>query len=177
MLSGAHGRMMGTERLLLRRLAPGDAPFVLRLLNEPSVLRFIGDREVRTLEDAEAYIGAGPQAGGGEPGMGLRLVTSRSTGTPLGLCGLMRKPWLDGPDLAYAFVPEAEGRGYATEAARAVLDSGLHEAGLERVQAVVIPENVGSIRVLEKLGFRREGTVADPSTGTELALYANTPAE
>lgn len=175
MLSGAAGRMSETERLLLRPLEPADAPFILRLLNEPSFLRFIGDRGVHTLADAERYILDLAPVGGDPDAPGLRLVALREGGAPVGVCGLMRKPWLDAPDLAYALLPEAEGCGYATEAARAVLDHGRRVAGLDRIVAVVLPDNRGSIRVLEKLGLRPQGTVTDPSDGTSLRLFATDP--
>jgi len=175
MRAGPPGAVIPTDRLLIRRLESGDAPFVLRLLNEPTFLRFIGDRGVRTLEDADGYIRRQEPREGETAVLGLRLVARREDGTPLGLCGIMRKPWLDAPDLAYAFVPEAEGLGYATEAARAVLAEALGSGDLGRVVAVVVPDNRGSMRVLEKLGFHPEGRVADPADGTGLLRYVLAP--
>lgn len=172
MLTRPPGAVTETERLVLRRMDVSDAPFILRLLNEPSFLRFIGDRGVHTLADAEMYVlGILHAARDHDDRLGLCLVTLRADGAPVGMCGLMRKPWLDAPDLAYAFVPEAEGKGYATEAARAVLDHGRRHGGLDRIVAVVVPENRGSIRVLEKLDFRPAGSVTDPSDGTALRLF------
>lgn len=168
------GSVMETERLRIRPMERGDAPFILRLLNEASFLRFIGDRGVRTLEDAEGYILVGSQSAEGEAGIGLRLVEVKAGGTPAGVCGIMRKPWLAWPDLAYAYVPEAEGQGYATEAARQVL-AGAAAHGLGEIAAVVVPENVGSVRVLEKLAFRREGSVQDPRNGAQVDLFLHSP--
>ena len=100
--------------------------------------------------------------------------------TPIGMCGLMQKPWLESPDIAYAFVPEAEGKGYGTVAARAVLDMGRYRLKLEPVLAVVMPDNTASIRLLERLGFCAEDSIADPADGAELELFvfraAATPA-
>lgn len=157
-----------TERLALRRFDVGDAPFVLRLLNEPSFLRFIGDRGVRTIDDAERYITHGPQQSYRVLGTGLLLVELEPRRNPVGMCGLMQKPWLDAPDLAYAFVPEAGGQGYALEAARAVLQTGRTRLRSERILAVVTPDNLRSIRLLEKLGFQDDGETADPATGAVL---------
>ena len=162
-----------TERLLLRRFEIDDAPFVLRLLNEPSFLRFIGDRGVRTIGDAERYIAAGPQQSYRALGTGLLLVEVKPQRGPIGMCGLMQKPWLDAPDLAYAFVPEAGGQGYALEAARTVLESGRARLGIDRVVAVVTPDNLRSIRVLEKLGFHDDGETADPATGEALRRFCS----
>jgi RimJ/RimL family protein N-acetyltransferase len=161
-----------TERLVLRYFEVADAPFILRLLNEPAFLRFIGDRGVRALEDAEAYITRGPLDSYRRFGFGLLLVELKVDRKPIGMCGLMQKPWLASPDIAYAFVPEMTGEGYGIEAARAVLHFGCHRLKLDRVLGVVIPDNTASIRLLEKLGFRAEGTIADPSDGAELRLYA-----
>ncbi len=162
-----------TGRTILRRMDAVDAPFVLRLLNEPDFLRFIGDRGVRTLDDARAYIERGSVDGHGT-GFGLLLVERASDGEPLGMCGLMHKPWLPGPDLAYAFLPEARGQGYAIEAARAVIDHGRRTLRVDPVFAVVLPANVRSTRLLRALGFVPAGTVVDPRDGTELDLYTAT---
>jgi RimJ/RimL family protein N-acetyltransferase len=165
--------VLETQRLTLRYMDAADAPFILRLVNEPAFLQFIGDRGVRTIADAEVYIDRGPLASYSQHGFGLLLVELKTSCTPIGMCGLMQKPWLDHPDLAYAFVPEAGGNGYGIEAARAVLDYGLARLGLTRVLAVVTPENAPSIRLLKKLGFSAEGTATDPADGAELELYVS----
>lgn len=164
--------VLETERLILRHFDERDAPFILRLLNEPSFLRYIGDRQVRTLEDARAYIARVPLDSYRRFGFGLYLVVAKEDGAPIGMCGLMQKPWLDDPDIAYAFVPEAGARGYASEAAAAVLDYGRTTLTMKRVVAVVQPDNAPSIRLLEKLGFTFETIVADPYNGAELMRYA-----
>lgn len=164
--------MLETERLSLREFDVGDAPFIRRLLNEPAFLRFIGDRGVRTDDDARAYLERVPLESYLRLGYGLYLVELVADGTPIGMCGLMRKPWLNAPDLAYAFLSEYGGRGYALEAARAVLDHARVTLKLDHVVAVVQPDNVRSIRLLEKLRFTSEGTVTDPA-GAELELHSN----
>ncbi len=159
-----------TARLVLRGLEPTDAPFVLRLLNEPDFLRFIGDRGVRSVEDARDYIERGPLESYRAVGHGLFLAETRDESAPVGICGLMRKPWLEVPDLAYAFLAEATGQGFASEAARAVIAHARETVQLERLIAVVVPDNERSKRVLRKLGFRREGAVSDPA-GVELDRF------
>ncbi|MBS1765806.1 MAG: GNAT family N-acetyltransferase [Acidobacteria bacterium] len=154
--------ILETARLNLRPLALDDAPFILRLLNEPSFLQHIGDKGVRDLDGARAYLANGPLASYAAHGHGLLAVELKEGGEPIGMCGLLQREHLEHPDLGYAFVPEAWGQGYASEGARAVLD----EAKIPRILALVSPANAPSIRLLEKLGFTpiahpaaNEGTV------------------
>ena len=161
-----------TDRLVLHQYRLEDAPFALRLLNEPTFLRFIGDKGVRTLEDARRYIEEEALESYRAHDFGPYVVERRTGGEPVGTCGLLRKPWLDAPDLGYALLPEAAGRGYATETGRAVLNWALDALRLPRVVAVVQPDNAASIRVLEKLGFAPDGTVTEPTRGEELARFA-----
>lgn len=161
-----------TGRLVLREYRLEDAPFALRLLNESTFLRFIGDKGIRTLEDARRYIEKDALESYRVHGFGPCVVERRAGGEAVGTCGLLRKSWLDAPDLGYALLPEAAGRGYATEAGRAVVDRALDALGLPRVVAVVQPDNAASIRVLEKLGFAPDGIVVEPTHGKELARFA-----
>src|SRR5215471_11105797 len=114
-----------TARLILRELREDDAPFMLQLLNDPDFLRYIGDRNVRTIEQARAYIAAGPMKSYAEFGYGLLLAQLQSNNTPLGLCGLVQRDYLPNPDLGFAFLPQFRAQGYCTEASRAVLDDAL----------------------------------------------------
>jgi RimJ/RimL family protein N-acetyltransferase len=127
---------------------------------------------VRSLEDARAYITRILTA---PEGYGLLVVERAADGERLGMCGLIHRPWLDAPDLAYAFLASASGQGLATEAGRAVMAYARGTLRLDRVMAIVVPANRASIRVLEKLGFVLERVVADPADGTELLLYAHAP--
>jgi RimJ/RimL family protein N-acetyltransferase len=163
---------LATERLTLRPLHGGDAPFIRGLLNEPSFLRYIGDRGVRTLDDARTYIADGPVASYRANGFGLLLVTERATAAPLGICGLLRRPALDAPDLGFAFLPAHWGRGYAFEAARAVLDHSRAALGLGRIVAITSLDNAPSIRLLEKLGFTFERTLR-LAADDEVRLFAS----
>ena len=160
-----------TPRLVLREFTHGDDAFVLRLLNEPSWLRFIGDRGVRTLEDARRYLDDGPFRSYATNGFGLWCVEPRESGAPLGMCGLIRRDTLPDVDVGFAFLPEAWGRGYAMEAASAVLAHARDALGLRRVLAITDPENAASIRVLERIGMRREGTVRMPGETLDLLLF------
>ena len=146
--------VLETERLRLRQFADSDAEFVLELLNEPSWLRFIGDRGVRTLDDARSYITNGPKAMYARHGFSLLVVERKTDGAALGMCGLIQRDSLDAPDIGYAFLPRAWGQGYAREAAAAVLAHGHSALALPRIHAITDPENTASIRLLEDLGMR-----------------------
>ena len=146
--------VLETERLRLRQFAESDAAFVLELLNEPSWLRFIGDRGVRTLDDARGYITNGPQAMYARHGFSLLVVERTTDGAALGMCGLIKRDTLDAPDIGYAFLPRAWGQGYAREAAAAVLAYGHRALGLPRILAITDPENAASIKLLEDMGMR-----------------------
>jgi ribosomal-protein-alanine N-acetyltransferase len=163
---------MSTPRVALRELQSPDAPFVLRLVNDPDWLRFIGDRGVRTLAQAQQFIIDGPQAMFARHGHGLFLVQAVPGGEPLGLAGLIRRDGLPAPDLGFAFLPEHRGRGLALEAAGLVLRHGREVLCLQRILAVTLPDNSASIRLLERLGFRRQDSVRLRDDGDLLDLYA-----
>jgi RimJ/RimL family protein N-acetyltransferase len=171
--SPAPGRtVLETPRLVLRELTLDDAGFFLRLVNEPSWLRFIGDRNVRDLEASRRYLARGPLASYARHGFGLWVVHARRRSDPVGLCGLVRRDSLPGPDVGFAFFPSAWGRGWAAEAAGAVLDHARDVLGIRRVLAITDPDNAASIRVLRRIGMRRAGTHRLPGESLELRLYA-----
>jgi RimJ/RimL family protein N-acetyltransferase len=160
-----------TERLVLRPLNVDDAPFILELLNEQSFLQNIGDKRVRTLDDARDYILTGPVASYEEFGFGLWLVEIEDSSTPIGICGLLKRKVLEDVDIGYAFLPKFWSRGYALESAAATL-SFASANDLRRVVAVVNPDNESSIRLLEKLGFVDERKVRLSENEPEINLFA-----
>lgn len=160
-----------TERLTLRRLTVDDAEFVFALLNEPSWLRFIGDKGVRTLEDARAYIENGPLAMYQRFGFGLYVTERRTDGVSMGMCGLIKRDGLDDVDIGFAFLPAYWGRGYAFEAAAAVMDYGRNVIGLTRIVAITAPDNESSARLLEKLGLRFDRMVRLSADAKEDRLF------
>ena len=161
-----------TERLSLQHLTAGDAEFLIELLNDPSFIRNIGDRGVRTVQDAQAYVQNGPAASYAKNGFGLDLVILKDTGEPIGICGLIKRPTLDDVDIGYAYLPRYWSKGYAVEAASAVKQYAQAVIGLKRLVAIVDPLNLGSIRVLEKIGFTFEKMVKLSADDIELKLFA-----
>lgn len=165
-------KVLETDRLILRHLTAGDAGFMLGLLNEPSWIQFIGDRGVRTLEDARAYIERGPSASYERFGFGFYLVELKEGGGAAGICGLAKRDALEDVDIGFAFLPQFRGRGYAHEAAAAVIEYAGSALGLRRVVAVTARDNRSSIRLLEKLGMSFEGVVRLSPDDEELKLFA-----
>jgi ribosomal-protein-alanine N-acetyltransferase len=161
-----------TERLSHRPLTADDADFIRDLLNDADFLRFIGDRGVRTGEDARRYIAEGPVASYARHGFGLWLVELRGDRTPIGICGLLKRDVLPEVDLGFAFLPSFRGRGFAHESAAAVLDHAISHLGLRRVAAVVNPENSASIRLLEALGMTFDRMVRLADAAPEIKLFA-----
>ena len=164
--------ILETERLRLRELGTADAGFMVALLNSPNFLRFIGDRQVRSLADAERYLLEGAIAAYGRDGHGMYAVERRADGLTVGVCGLVRRPGLDDVDLGFAFLPEHCGLGYGSEAATAMLQHARTAFGLSRILAIVDPRNTASIRLLERLGMAYQRDVQLPNDPTILMLFA-----
>ena len=168
-MQAAATNVLETARLRLRPLVAADAPFIVELLNEPGWLRFIGDRGVRDLETARGYIENGPRAMYARLGFGLYCVESRD-GTPLGMCGLLKRDNLEHVDLGFAFLARYQGLGYAREAAAAALAEA-RSLGLAQVAAITDPDNLRSIRLLESLGFQAAGRRRLLPEAPELCLF------
>ncbi|WP_411286534.1 GNAT family N-acetyltransferase [Phenylobacterium sp.] len=146
--------ILETDRLALREATESDAPFVLELLNERGFIENIADRGVRTLGQARAYIAERIVGSYEANGFGMWLTWEKDTGQPVGLAGLVRREGLDDPDIGYAFVERAWGRGLAQEAAAAVLRHACGTLGIEKLTAITTPENRASMAVLEKIGMK-----------------------
>ena len=160
-----------TERLQLCRLALSDAPFVLELVNDPSWIRFIGDRGIRTLAQAEAYLREGPMASYAEHGFGLYLVRRTVDGMRLGMCGLIKRPSLPHVDIGFAFLPQFTGQGYAFEAATAVLHHARQDLNLTTIVAITAPDNQRSINLLQKLGLHYQEAITLAKDQPAVSLF------
>lgn len=163
--------VLETERLVLRQVGEGDAGFMLELLNDEGFVRNIGDRGVRDLEGARRYIAERMVGSYERNGFGMYLVEVKESGEAAGLCGLVKRDTLPGVDVGFAFLPAYRGRGYAFEAASAVMGYAREVLKLPRVLAIVSPGNAASVRLLGKLGLRFERmlTLAE---GDEVEVYA-----
>jgi len=161
-----------TERLTLRKFSVDDAAFIRELLNDESFVRNIGDKGVRSDEDAAVYIQNGPIASYERFGFGLYAVELKETRKLIGMSGLLKRDSLPDPDIGFAFLPRFWKKGYAFEAAEAVIKYGKDVLGLKRVLAITMPENTGSIRVLEKIDLRFDRMVKMSDDEPELKLFA-----
>lgn len=163
--------ILETERLVLRRMRVEDAEFIFELVNEPAFIRNIGDKGVRTLEDARNYILNGPVASYAKFGFGLYVVVIKETGAAIGICGLLKRDSLEDVDIGFALFEKFWGRGFAYESAAAVMEYGRTALGLKRIVAITSPDNEGSMRVLEKLGLRFEKMIRMTGSDEDTRLF------
>jgi RimJ/RimL family protein N-acetyltransferase len=165
--------VLETERLILRRLTTAAAAFIFELVNEPSFLQNIGDRNVRTHADAIRYIEQGPIASYDQHGFGLYLVELKDLHVPIGICGVLRRDTLEYPDIGFAFLPHFWRQGYAIESAKAVMGYARNVLGLKAIAAITSPDNEASIKLLEKLGFQFQGmkNLSENEPAIKLFLY------
>jgi RimJ/RimL family protein N-acetyltransferase len=168
-------KVLETERLELRHFTLDDADFVLRLLNEPSFLYFIGDRGVRDLEQAKTYLRDRILHSYDTFGFGIYVVELTGTQEPIGTCGLVKRDGLEDVDIGFAFLPRYWSQGYATESARAVMRYGQEVLGLPRIVAIANADNARSFRVLEKIGLRSDRAIRLSGSEAELRLFVPEP--
>lgn len=168
--------VLETDRLTLRHFTVDDTGFVLKLLNDPSFIASIGDRGIRTVEQASSYLLDGPLASYEHHGHGLYMVSLKQTLEPIGICGLLKRVQFDDIDLGYAFLPEFWSQGYAFESATAMLGFAKHTLHAPRTLALVSPDNFASIGLLEKLGFGFSELRQMKPDGLPTAIYIHPPA-
>jgi RimJ/RimL family protein N-acetyltransferase len=165
--------ILETDRLKLREFITGDTAFIIELLNSPGWIQFIGNRNMKTEEEAKAYLENGLIKSYKENGFGLWLVEMKENGTPIGMCGIVKRVGLDDPDIGFAFLPGYEGKGYALEVAQATMHYAKERLNLKTVKAITVPANVRSIRLLEKIGMRYVEPLCLPGSNEELMLFSS----
>ena len=165
--------ILQTERLNLRPFTHADTQFIIELLNSPGWLQFIGDRNIKTEQQARAYLENGPIKSYQDNGYGLWLVELKSENTPIGMCGIINRDYLDAPDIGFAFLPAYCGQGYAKEIASATVTFAHADLNLPRLLAITLPENTKSIRLLEKIGMRHTDTICLPNSQEKLQLFSS----
>lgn len=163
--------VLETDRLRLRLIGLEDAGFILGLLNSPGWLRYIGDRGVYTVEDAERYIKNGVWVAYEQYGYGFSVVELKADGVPIGGCGLIRRAGLPHADIGFAFMPEYQGRGFAYEIAAATIRHAKDKLALPRVLGITLPENQRSVLLLQKIGLRFEKMIRLAEDKEELMLF------
>ena len=161
-----------TERVILRKFTIDDAAFMLEMLNTPTWLRFIGDRNVKTLEEAENYLLNGNIRSYQEYGFGFYVVVIKETQESIGICGIVKREGLEDVDIGFAFFQQFMGKGYGYEAGSATLNYALNDLKIKKIVAIVDPENVVSIALLKKIGLQFEKMIQLSPKDIELMLFA-----
>lgn len=161
-----------TDRLVLEQATLADAPFFLELLNSPGWLQYIGDRGVHTIEDAEAYIQKSLLQSYADNGFGLYKTSLKTVQVPIGICGIIKRPMLDQPDIGFAMLSAYAKQGYAYEAAHATMDYARSALGLDTILAITIEENHNSRRLLEKIGLQLQGKKRYEGSEEEVLIYS-----
>ncbi|MGZ3939090.1 MAG: GNAT family N-acetyltransferase [Flavisolibacter sp.] len=169
-INNKHTYILETQRLRLRQFDLGDSEFIIELLNSPGWIEYIGDRNVKTKEQAETYLKNGPLKSYEKNGFGLSMVETKF-GEPIGMCGIIRRDTLEHPDLGFAFLPEYTSKGYGFEIGNAVLTYAKKDLNFSTILAITLPNNAKSIRLLEKIGFSFVKPYKADSTSEELLLY------
>ena len=161
-----------TERVILRKFTIDDAAFMLEMLNTPTWLRFIGDRNVKTLEEAENYLLNGNIRSYQEYGFGFYVVVIKETQESIGICGIVKREGLEDVDIGFAFFQQFMGKGYGYEAGSATLNYALNDLKIKKIVAIVDPENVVSIALLKKIGLQFEKMIQLSPKDIKLMLFA-----
>jgi RimJ/RimL family protein N-acetyltransferase len=164
--------LLSTERLFLRKFNLNDADFLIKLMNDKDWIRNIGDRGVHSIRDAEEYIRTRFLKSYDENGFGFYVIALKDSGQLIGTAGLVNREGLEHVDIGYGMLPEYRGKGYAFEATKAVYDYGYSELGLNKIIAIVNPDNQGSINLLKKLGLRFEKMIRLPDEDKEIELFS-----
>ncbi|MEO7044535.1 MAG: GNAT family N-acetyltransferase [Ferruginibacter sp.] len=164
-------KILETERLLLREFTNEDASFIVTLLNTPTFLKFIGDKKVRTISEAENYLATGPIKSYAENGFGLWLFSLKENNKPIGMCGLIKRDTLEDVDIGYAMLPEQENKGYAFEICNATINYGKATLALDRIIAITTKGNVRSCSLLNKIGLHFEKIISLGEGKEELMLF------
>jgi RimJ/RimL family protein N-acetyltransferase len=157
-----------TDRLIIRNATLDDAPFFYELMNSPSWIEHIGDRGIDSLEASRIYIQDNLIKCYETIGFGMYVACLQST--PIGLCGLVKRDYLELPDLGFALLDTHARKGYIQEAGTAILQFAFQKLGLKKILAITSEANSASQMTLQNLGFESEGTIESPE-GLQLLLF------
>lgn len=170
--SNASDWLLETERLRMRPVTVDDTELMLAVWNDPAFIQNVADRGIRTVEQAREAIEGGAQRLFEDHGYGPYCLSLKSDDTLIGICGLFRREGLEDPDIGFGVLPDYCGKGYAGEAAIAVVEYARGELGIERLTAIVSPGNAPSIGLIEKLGLRFERMITMPGDDDAISLYS-----
>jgi len=163
--------IINTERLILREAEPSDNQFFFDLLNTPKWIKYIGDRGIKTLKNAEDYISDKLINSYKTKGYGLYVYELKESHIPIGICGFIKREYLDSVDIGFALLPEYERKGYTYEISIAVLENGEKNLSINNVYAITSKDNIASQELLKKLGFNFKSILNEPDSNEEILLY------
>ena len=166
-------KRLETERLILNLVKLEDAAFILDLYNSPNFIKFIGDRNLRTVEDAENYIKEKFLPHVEKHGFGSFVIIRKSDNKKVGNIGIYVRDGLDAPDIGFSFLPEFERKGYGFEASKKLMEIAFSEFGLKKISAITTKENIASQKLIEKLGLKFQSIVQLPDDPEDLLYYEN----
>ena len=170
-------QILETERLTLREFNAGDAEFILVLVNNPTWLLYIGDRNIKSIEDARNYLLHGPIKSYHVNGFGLSLVSLKDGNIPIGMCGLIRRHGLEHADIGFALLPHYAGKGYGYEIAAATMHHAKQKLGITEIVAITSEDNTHSIKLLNRIGLHFDRMVKlTADDNEELMLFTEKPA-
>jgi RimJ/RimL family protein N-acetyltransferase len=161
-----------TERLIIRELVESDSAFVFELMNTEQWKHNIGERNIHELKDAENYIVNIYQKSYLQNDFGLYALIQKDNHEAIGICGILKRDTLQHPDIGFALLPRFFGQNYAFEAAQACLMYAKDTLQIPIIQAIVLPENLPSVRLLEKLGLKAIDNIINDNN-EKLVLYSN----
>ena len=164
--------VISTDRLLINRITLDDAGFILKLMNDKDWIKNIGDRGIRTIEETEEYIRTRFLKTYNEVGFGFYSLVRKSDQQIIGIAGLVDREGLDHIDIGYGMLPEFRGKGYAFEATKAIFDYGYKDLKLDKIVAIVNPDNPSSIKLLSKLGLEFEKMIRLPDEEIDIMLFS-----
>lgn len=166
--------LITTDRLLIRKFNLDDAGFIFILLNSETWIKYIGNRNIKNLEDAKNYIVNSPLYFYQKFGFGPYLVALKDTYEPVGMCSLIKRDTLEEVDLGFAYLDPFIGKGFAYEASKAIIEFSKNTLALKKLVAITLPDNTPSIKLLEKLGFHYQNRIQFPNEKEELMLFSLT---
>jgi RimJ/RimL family protein N-acetyltransferase len=165
-------KILETNRLILREVSADDAEFMLDLLNQPSFIKYIGDRNVRTIAESKEFIESRYIKSYRDNSFGLYAVELKNSGAVVGICGFVKRDTLPDPDIGFAFLPQFCGQGFAVESAEGSMKYGEEILGFTKVLAITTPDNESSGKLLLKIGFKFAELVKMPHDDEELKLFS-----
>jgi RimJ/RimL family protein N-acetyltransferase len=164
-------KVFETERLRLKATSVADAKFILELMNTPKWIEYIGDRNIKTIDSAKAYIANKMMPQLQRLGYSSYTILRKADDAKIGTCGLFDREGLEGIDIGFAFLPEYEKKGYALEAANKLKDMAFNEFGIPELCAITAKNNSASQALLGKIGLKRSGTMQLPNEDEVVLVY------